>query len=132
MTRTSRTTQVAVAVAANFALVLWHLALLQHVYPPGPGFNIPTLGITVGVCSLAGVLMLWTRFAKFAACFIIALLLIALVTGGGEHFVFPGPFNVFYLTPNDWAAQFDVSAALLAVVEIVGLWLAFRVIAAKS
>lgn len=132
MTRTRVSALVTTAVAANFALVLWHLFLLPRVYPPGPSFNVPTLAAGVGIGSLLGVLLLWTRLRRVAGWLLMALLAVGLVTGGSEHFIVPGPFNVFTVMPSGWTAQFDASAVLLAIIEFVGIWLAFGVARARS
>lgn len=120
------------AVAVNFALVLWHLFLLPHVYPPGRSFNVPTLAAAIGVGSLVGVLLLWTRLRRIAGWLLMALLAVGLVTGGSEHFVVSGPFNVFTVMPSGWTGQFDASVVMLVIIELVGIWLAFRVATARS
>lgn len=123
---------VTAAAAANFALVLWHLFLLPRVYPRGPSFNVSILAAGVGAASLLGVLLLWTRLRRIAGWLLLSLLAVGLVTGGSEHFIMPGPFNVFTVMPGSWTGQFDASAVLLAIVEIAGIWLAFGVVAARS
>ena len=113
-------------VSGNFVVTLWHLYILQNVHSTESGDEIFTLGSIVGSVSLLVVLLIWTRFYKVAAWMSAALLLIGLTVGSYEHFLSVNPDNVFIMPHGDWTLSFQVSAVLLVIVELLGIWASVR------
>ena len=120
------------AVAANVALVIWHIALVRRLHSADAPTNLSTLAWIVGACSLVGVVVLWTPLSRIAGVFLMALLAVGLVVGGNEHFIVRGPFNIFTQVAGGSAAQFVASCVLLAAVELVGIWFSVRVATTRA
>lgn len=135
MTRRQIVILLTLAVVANFALVVWHLVLVERLLPAEAPANLQILPWIVGGCSLVGVVVLWTRLSRIAGWLLMAILVIGLLVGGNEHFIARGPFNMFTmftLVPERWALQFAVSCVLLAIIEIAGIWFSVRVATTRA
>lgn len=126
MTKSAGSVLVTAVVSGNFVLTLWHLYILQNVHSTASGGEIFTLGSIIGSVSLFVVLLIWTRFYKLGAWISAGLLLIGLTIGGYEHFLSVNPDNVFTMPHGDWTLSFQVSAVLLVLVELLGIWAAVR------
>jgi hypothetical protein len=126
MTKSAGSIFVTAMVSGNFAVTLWHLHILQNVHPMESGGESFTLGSIVGSVSLFAILLIWTRFYKVGAWISAGLLLIGLTIGSYEHFLSVNPNNVFIMPHGDWTLSFQISAVLLVVVELLGIWAAVR------
>jgi uncharacterized membrane protein len=65
-------------------------------------------------------------FPAFGGVLLFLPLAVGLLIGGNEHFVTPGPLNVFYMAATPWALPFRVTAVLLLVLEVLGCWIAVQ------
>ena len=71
-------------------------------------------------------ILLWAHFPRLGGILLFLPLAIGLVIGGSEHFVTPGPLNIFYMAATPWALPFGVTAVLLLVLEVWGCWIAVQ------
>lgn len=113
-------------VFAHYAVVIWHVALLVKVQPGFPRLAILLL-LLINLFPIAGPLVFAKGFPKLAASLIIIPLGIALAIGGYNHFLSAGSDNVLRMAASEWRFPFQVSAALLAVLEAAGCWVGFRI-----
>ena len=116
--------------AIHFVVVLWHLAVLVRVQP-----NFPMLGglalVLINLLPIAGVVTFAKGANKLAASLIILPLGVALVIGGYSHFLSPGSDNVLRMPPHGLTLEMQVSAALLAVLEVLGCWLGVKMLSRR-
>lgn len=115
-------------VVGHFLVVLWHLFLLVKVEPNTPQI-LPPLLILINLIPLAGLFVFARGFSRLAASMIAIPLGIALVIGGYSHFVSSGADNVFRLHPGEYILSYQVSAVLLVILEALGCWISFRMLA---
>ena len=64
--------------------------------------------------------LLWRRTRNGFLVLLVSMLG-SLLFGGYYHFVLPGPDHVGHLIPHAWTVPFQVSAVLLAVIEVAGV-----------
>lgn len=113
----------ALLVGAHFLAVLWHLDLLFAVQPSFP--RIAGLMLVLGnLLPFVGIVAFAKGANRFAAALIVIPLGVALVIGGYSHFLSSGSDNVLRMSPGGLTLPFQISAALLAVLEVLGCWLA--------
>jgi hypothetical protein len=117
-----------VFVSAHYLAVIWHVALLVKVQPGFPGLAIPLL-LVINLFPIAGLFAFSKGFPKLAGAMIIIPLGIALVIGGYTHFLSAGSDNVLRMAASELRLPFQISAALLAVLEAAGCWVGFRIFA---
>jgi hypothetical protein len=115
-------------VLGHFLVVLWHLFLLVKVEPNTPRF-LPPLLIVINLIPVAGLFAFAKAFSKLAASMIAIPLAVALIIGGNAHFLSSGPDNVFRLPPGAYILSYQISAVLLVILEVMGCWIATRMIA---
>ena len=117
---------------ANLGVTLWHLYLAVEMHPGLLGTAPVRIAIQTGALTLVGVVLLWTRYPKVGSLVLIVVLALGLVMGCLEHFFVAGPYNVFDVGSGRWLLPFDSSVALLVLVQIAGLYVAVRMLAARS
>jgi hypothetical protein len=113
-------------VAGHFMAVVWHLLLVLKVQPGFPKFAPPLL-ILVNLIPVAGLIALAKRLPRLAGSLITLPLAVALVIGIYAHFLSPGTDNIFHLPPGDLRLPFQISAALLVLLEALGCWIGVRI-----
>lgn len=123
---------VSILALANLAVTFLHLFLAGKLNPALTLAGSLHIGAYAGALTLAGVGLLWTRLKKIGALVLIFGFASGLVIGSLEHFFIAGPNNVFYAGHGGWAILFDISVALLVVLEIAGLWSTGRILLAPS
>ena len=121
-----------IAAVANLAITLWHLYLAVEMHPGLLGTAPVRIAIQAGALTLVGVALLWTRYPKIGSLVLIVVLALGFVMGCLEHFFVAGPYNVFDVGSGHWVLPFDVSVALLVLVQVAGLSAAGRVLAARG
>ena len=77
-------------------------------------------GALANLVPLTALLFLWANFSQLAAWLVI--LAFAVPVGGYQHFAKPGADNVFQMAPGPWTLPYRISAALLVMLEILGIW----------
>jgi uncharacterized membrane protein len=77
-------------------------------------------------------ILLWTNRRKPAGYLLLLFFTIPFAIGGYEHFLSPGPDNVFRMVPGEWRLPFQASAVLLVLFELLGFWASFRLLRAPS
>jgi len=120
-----------IAAVANLAVTLWHLYLTVEMHPGLMGTTPMRIAIQTGVLTLAGIALLWMRHPKIGSLVLIVVLALGFVMGCLEHFFVAGPYNVFDVAGH-WVLPFDISVALLVVVQVAGLSAAGRMFAARA
>jgi len=121
-----------ISALANFAVTLWHLYLAVAMHPGQLGTAPVRIAIQTGVLTLVGVALLWTRYPKIGSLVLIIVLVLGFVMGCLEHFFVAGPYNVFDVGRGHLVLAFDISVALLVVVQVAGLSAAGRMLAARA
>lgn len=121
-----------IAALVNWAAALWHLYLAVEMHPGMLAAAAPRIALLTSVCTLTGLVVLWTRFRKIGSALLLALLACGLVIGSLEHFLFPGPYNVFDVGVGQWVVPFDTTVALLVVAQVAGLAAASRLLVVRS
>ena len=78
------------------------------------------------VAPVVAAALLWTRYQRVGAWLLFASMAGSLVFGLAYHFLIPGADNAFTLQPGAWRTTFQVSAALVlllqAIGSVVGVW----------
>jgi hypothetical protein len=117
-------------VVGHFAVVIWHLLLLLKVQPTTPWFAAALL-VVANLLPVAGLVAFAKGRYYLAAGLIVVPLSVALVIGGYTHFLTAGSDNVFWMPPGGLRLPFQVSAVLLAVLELLGCFVGLRMLAAS-
>jgi hypothetical protein len=113
-------------VLAHAGVVFWHLVLVAKITPGLTDHQVLAATIAINSVPVVALVLLWARFLRLGGILLFLPLAVGLVIGGKEHFVTPGPLNVFYMAPTPWVLPFRVTAALLAVLEALGCWIGIR------
>jgi hypothetical protein len=121
-----------IAALANLAVTLWHLYLTVEMHPGLLGAAPVRIAIQTGTLTIAGVALLWTRYPKIGSLVLVVVLALGFVMGCLEHFFVAGPYNVFDVGSGHWVLPFDISVALLVVVQVAGLTAAARILTARA
>lgn len=78
------------------------------------------------IAPILAAVLLWSRYRRAGAWLLFASMTGSLVFGLEYHFLIPGADNVFTLQPGAWRTPFQVSAALLLLLQgigsVVGVW----------
>ena len=121
----------AAIVLGNFVVVLAHLWLVVRIQPGFPKAAIPGL-IIVNLLPVSGVLALKKGYRKSAATLIAIPLAVGFVIGTYSHFLSPGTDNVFRMAAGELTRPFQVSAVLLVLFELLGLWVGVRTLTYRT
>jgi hypothetical protein len=116
----------AFTVLAHAAAVFWHLVLVTKITPGLRGDQVLAATAAITLVPLLALVLPWADFQRLGGLLLFLPLAVGLGIGGDEHFVTPGPLNVFYVAATQWALQFRVTAVLLLVLEVLGCWIALR------
>ncbi|HYM74429.1 MAG TPA: hypothetical protein VE377_00500 [Candidatus Dormibacteraeota bacterium] len=115
-------------VVGHFVVVLWHLFLLVKVEPNTPHI-LPPLLILINLIPVAGLFVFVKGFPKLAASMVALPLGVAIAIGGYSHFVSSASDNVFRLPPGGYILSYQISAVVLVILEALGCWIGFRMLA---
>ena len=113
MNRTARSATLVVLVHAG--VVFWRLVLgASKGSTPGLTEH-QVLAATTAMDSVPTValVLLWDPLSPPRRGTLLLPLAVGLVIGGSEHFVTPGPLNVFYMATTPWVLPLRVTAVLL-------------------
>jgi hypothetical protein len=121
-----------IAALANLAVTLWHLYLTVEMHPGLLGAAPGRIAIQTATLTIVGVALLWTRYPKIGSLVLVVVLALGFVMGCLEHFVVAGPYNVFDVGSGHWVLPFDISVALLVVVQVAGLAAAACMLVARA
>jgi hypothetical protein len=113
-------------VLAHAGAVFWHLVLVAKITPGLTDGQVLTATAAINLVPTVALVLLWGHFLRLGGFLLFLPLSVGLVIGGNEHFVTPGPLNVFYVAATPWALQFRVTAVLLLVLEVLGCWIAIQ------
>ena len=78
------------------------------------------IALVILIAPVASGVLLWRR-SRFGFVFLSLSMAGAFMFGVYYHFIAAGPDNALSLHPHAWARAFQLSAALLAVVELIGV-----------
>jgi hypothetical protein len=118
-------------VLAHAGVVFWHLVLVAKITPGLTDHQLLAATLAINSVPAVALVLLWAHFLRVGGILLFLPLAVGLVIGGTEHFVTPGPLNVFYMAPTPWVLPFRVTAVLLAVLEVWGCWIAVQAALAK-
>jgi hypothetical protein len=116
------------AAAWSTAVVVAHL-IVSFVHGMAHGklhieLSRAQLLFVVAVISAAPVLsvvLLWTKQRRIGGWLLVTSMGAALLFGAYYHFLLPGPDNILQTRSEDWVLPFQVTAALLALLEAAGI-----------
>lgn len=95
-----------------------------------PAWQLAYIVVVIYVAPVVAAILLRTRRRLTGAWLLAASMAGSFVFGLVYHFLVPGPDNVFTLHHGAWVTTFQVSAVLLAVLQLtgclVGVWAAMR------
>jgi hypothetical protein len=114
-------------VVGHFIAVAWHLVLLVRLHPETPSF-LPLILILINLLPIVGLLAFAKGLSRPAAALITIPLGIALLIGLNAHFLSPGSDNVLHMRAGELVLSFQVSAALLVLLEALGCWIGIRML----
>lgn len=115
-------------ITAHCVVADWHVVLAGRI---APGSSTTHLWLPIALITAVhvGVSIAWYKCSgKTAGLVLLIFLAVALIFGSYEHLWGPGPNNVFRVAPGALDATFRLSVALLSVLEVMGLWVALRVL----
>lgn len=113
-------------VVAHSAAVFWHLVLVTKITPGLTDNQVLAATAAITLVPAVALVLLWADFPRLGGVLLFLPLAVGLGIGGDEHFLAPGPLNVFYVAATRWALQFRVTAVLLLVLEVLGCWIAIQ------
>ena len=113
-------------VLAHTGAVFWHLVLVAKITPGLTDHQVLAATIAINLVPTVALVLLWAHFLRVGGILLFLPLAVGLVIGGTEHFVTPGPLNVFYMATTPWVLPFRVTAVLLAVLEVLGCWIGIQ------
>ena len=111
-------------VLAHAVVVFWHLILVAKITPGLTGHQVLAATTAISLVPTVALVLQWARFPRLGGFLLFLPLAVGLVIGGREHFVTPGPLNVFDMAATPWVLPFRVTAVLLLVLEVSGCWIA--------
>ncbi len=110
-------------------LVLLHLAVNivhglahEHLRIGLAPWQLLFVALVIIVGPVVAMILLWTPARRTGAWLLLLSMAGSLLFGAFFHFVAAGADNVAQLPHGLWGTQFKVSAALLAVVDVLGGW----------
>ena len=121
-----------IAAIANYAVTIWHTYLAGRVNPGLPVTELVRITIISGLLTLVGIALLWTARPKIGSFVLIIVFLIGLGIGTPEHFIIPGPNNLFDVANGRWTTEFKFSVWVLPVVQLAGLSVAALLLGRRS
>jgi len=118
-------------IAVHWLVGVWHLLLVARILP-SPDHKEYWFAIGLSTLLHFGVSVAWWKLSDRLAGLVLCLFLVAaLGSGVYEHFVGPGPNNIFRVPPSDWTSAFRTSVFALVVFELLGGWLGIRLLRRK-
>jgi len=115
-------------VLAHAGVVFWHLVLVAKITPGLTDFQVLAATTAINLVPAIALVLLWTHSPRLGGLLLLLPLAVGLVIGGEEHFVTPGPLNVFHMAATPWVLPFQVTAVLLLVLEVFGCWIATQAV----
>jgi hypothetical protein len=113
-------------VLAHAGVVFWHLVLVAKITPGLTEHQMLAAATAINLVPTVALTLLWAHFLRLGGFLLFLPLAVGLVIGGKEHFVTPGPLNVFYMATTPWALPFRLTAILLLVLEVSGCSIAIQ------
>jgi len=113
-------------VLAHAGVVLWHLILVAKITPGLTDHQVLIATAAINLVPTVALVLLWAHFLRLGGFLLFLPMAVGLVIGGKEHFVTPGPLNVFYMATTPWVQSFRVTAVLLVVLEVSGCWISIQ------
>jgi hypothetical protein len=113
-------------VLAHAAVVFWHLFLVEKITPGLTDHQVLAATTAINLVPAVALVLLRAHFLRLGGFLLFLPLAVGLVIGGKEHFVTPGPLNVFDMAATPWVLSFRVTAVLLLVLEVSGCCIAIQ------
>jgi hypothetical protein len=107
-------------VIVHFAIASWHGAAHAQVPVPLTAMQTAFVGIVIVSLPFVGAGLLWTKRKRDGAWVIAVSIFGSLIFGVVNHYVLDSPDHVTAVPEHAWRHTFVLSAALLAVSEVIG------------
>ena len=120
-----------VLIIAHLIAVIWHLIVLSHLHPSLTPGRVALFAALINLFPLTALVLLWKGFERPAGILLAVPFILGLVTGGQSHFLSRTAENVFLIPAGEWSIAYQASATLLAVIQILGLWIAYELLRSK-
>lgn len=107
-------------VGGHIAVVFWHLVVVSKIHL---GLTVPQIAwftFLVSVLPITAVVLLGRGYNRLGGWLLVLALGMGLCIGAYEHFLGPGPDNVFRMPPGEYTSGFRLSSVLLLVLELAG------------
>ena len=88
--------------------------------------------IVIIAAPIIAMILLWTRWSRRGIWLLLGSMLGSLLFGGYNHFIAITPDHVAHLPAGEAQTLFTVTAVLLMIVEIFGIWMAWRALRGRS
>jgi hypothetical protein len=118
-------------VLAHAPVVFWHLLILARLASALTREHALLFAVLVNLFPAIALILLWANHRKPACGILLLFFVIPFAIGGYEHFLSSGPDNVFHMASGEWTLPFEVSAVLLALLELLGCWASVRILRAS-
>lgn len=126
----SRTIRIALAIIiAHAAVVAMHAAAHQILGVEASPIQLVFIVTVIMLAPLVAGLLLWKKVRTIGALLLACSMAGSLIFGVYNHFVLISPDHVSHvgaLPQKFWALIFQITAALLAFVEALGIWAGIR------
>ena len=111
--------------------VVWHLIVLAQLRGSLSTGQVVLFSVLINLLPLTALVMPWQRFARLAGGFLLVPFGLGLTVGGYAHFLSNSPDNVFRMAAGEWTTPYRVSTTLLALLQLWGCWIGWRVLKFK-
>lgn len=123
---TGNALRVTMVVLAHTIVSVVHGKAHQHLQIPlGIAPKIFIL-LVITIMPLMAMALIWSPWIKVSSALLVTSMMGSLVFGILYHFMIPGPDHVLHQAANEWRTTFQITAALLALIEIAGCWIGSR------
>ncbi|MGH9826317.1 MAG: hypothetical protein ACREDR_24075 [Blastocatellia bacterium] len=99
-----------------------HESLQVVPSPAQQGF----IDVVILAAPVVSVILLWLRLEKSGLVLLFTSMSGAFLFGLYYHFILVSNDNVLHLPPGHGQTQFQITAVAIAVIELAGIWIAFR------
>jgi len=118
-------------VLAHCPVVIWHLLVLSRLQSGLTTGRALFFAALVNLIPFAAAALSWTRYRRIAGGLLLLAFGFAFCVGAYEHFLNPGPDNVFTMARGEWTLPYQVTAFLLVLFQAVACWLGVQLIRGK-
>ena len=108
-------------VVAHTAVVSLHALSHEALLIALSQFQSLFVGLMIVIAPILAASLLWTRFSRIGAGWLLGSMVCALAFGLYNHFILISPDHVSQIPMSGWGILFQLTAVLLAIIEGVGV-----------